>query len=417
MVNIGNKIEVYFPGKLLTLVKAAGEMAVAKGQKLYMVGGAVRDLLMGSPNLDLDLVMEGDAMALARQLAKGREGKLVTHPRFGTATFSQGEFRLDIVTARSETYSEPGALPTVKPGTIKDDLFRRDFSINAMAVSLEPTKFGELVDPYGGKSDLDRHLIRVLHPRSFKDDPTRIWRAIRYEQRLGFRMEFDSEVLLRRDAAMMWRVSGDRLRHELERVLEEKSPEKCLYRADRVGALQQLMPSLKADSWLLGRFSQARLASLPAKPEVILYLTLLAWRMDEEELKIFVERLNFGGEAARAMRDIPSLKQALPELAAPEMKPSAIYRVLERHRLHSIQAAALAMESTLVRQRLELYLTKLRFISPELNGDDLGKMGVAQGRRLGWMLRALKEAKLDGTVKTRRRERELVRKWLAEGKR
>jgi tRNA nucleotidyltransferase (CCA-adding enzyme) len=161
VINIGRNIEAYLPPEILALVKAAGEIAASKGQRAYLVGGAVRDLLLKRPNQDLDLVIEGDALPLARQLAKGRDGKLVTHPRFGTATFKQGAFSLDLVTARSEFYAEPGALPTVKPGNIQDDLFRRDFSINAMAASIDPVRFGDLVDPYGGKSDLDRHLVRV----------------------------------------------------------------------------------------------------------------------------------------------------------------------------------------------------------------------------------------------------------------
>jgi tRNA nucleotidyltransferase (CCA-adding enzyme) len=158
LINIGKNIEAYLPPEILALVKAAGEIGSTRGQRVYLVGGSVRDLLLKRPHLDIDLVVEGDALSLARQLAKGRGGKLVTHPRFGTATFSQGAFSLDLVTARSETYAEPAALPIVKPGNIQDDLFRRDFSINAMAASLDPVRFGDLVDPYGGKSDLDRHL-------------------------------------------------------------------------------------------------------------------------------------------------------------------------------------------------------------------------------------------------------------------
>ena len=147
MINIGKSIEAYLPPEILALVRAAGEIGAANGQRVYLVGGSVRDLLLKRPHLDIDLVVEGDALPLARQLAKGRGGKLVTHPRFGTATFSQGAFSLDLVTARSETYAEPAALPTVKPGNIQEDLFRRDFSINAMAASLEPARFGHLVDP------------------------------------------------------------------------------------------------------------------------------------------------------------------------------------------------------------------------------------------------------------------------------
>ncbi len=417
MINIGKNIEAYLPPEILALVKAAGGIAASKGQRAYLVGGVVRDLFLKRRNLDLDLVVEGDALALARQLAKGRDGKLVTHPRFGTATFKQGAFSLDLVTARSETYAEPGALPTVKPGSIQDDLFRRDFSINAMAASIDPARFGDLIDPYGGKSDLDRHLIRVLHQRSFKDDPTRVWRALRYEQRLDFRLEFDTTTQLRRDSAMMVRVSGDRLRHELERILEEDYPEKVFYRAERLGVLRHLHLALEGNGWLGERFDMAREASGSAKPDINLYLALLAWRLDDEALKSFIERLKFGREAARALRDIPRLKQALHALAAAELMPSGVYHILEHHRPETIQAAVLVTDSALVRQRLELYLSSLRFVVLSLSGNDLKKMGVAQGKKMGTMLRALKEARLNGEVTTREDERKLVRRWLNRGKR
>jgi tRNA nucleotidyltransferase (CCA-adding enzyme) len=305
----------------------------------------------------------------------------------------------------------------VKPGNIQEDLYRRDFSINAMAASVEPARFGDLVDPYGGKNDLDRHLVRVLHQRSFKDDPTRVWRAIRYEQRLGFRLEFDTTTQLRRDSAIMDRVSGDRLRHELERILEEDYPEKVFYRAERLGVLRHLHLALEGNGWLGEHFDRAREASGGSKPNGNIYLVLLAWRLDDEALKSFVERLKFGAEAARVLKDIPALKRALPGLTAPEVKPSGVYYLLERHRPETIQAAVLVTDSALVRQRLQLYLTTLRFVETSLSGDDLKKMGVAEGKKMGVLLKALKEAKLNGEVKTREAERKLVRKWLAKGKR
>jgi len=417
LINIGRNIEAYLPPEILALVKAAGEIAASKGQKAYLVGGVLRDLLLKRPNQDLDLVVEGDALPLVRQLAKGRDGKLVTHPRFGTATFKQGAFSLDLVTARSETYAEPGALPTVKPGNIQDDLFRRDFSINAMAASIDPVRFGDLVDPYGGKSDLDRHLVRVLHQRSFKDDPTRVWRAIRYEQRLGFRLEFDTAGLLRRDAAMMDRISGDRLRRELERILEETYPEKVFYRAERLGVLRHLHPALEGNGWLEEHFDIFRQTCSSPKIDIKLYLALLVWRIDDEALKTFLERLKFGGEAVRVLRDIPGLKQALRALAAPELTPSSVYHILERHRPETIVAAVLVTDSAPVRQRLQLYLSTLRFVELSLSGNDLKKMGVPAGKKMGALLKALKEAKLNGEVTTREEERKLVRRWLAKGKR
>ncbi len=416
LVNMRKQVGAYLPRELSGLAKAAGELAAARGEKLYLVGGAVRDLFLGRRNLDLDLVVEGDAPSLARQFAKGKGGKVITHARFGTATVTLGDVSLDMVTARSETYAEPGALPSVKPGTIKDDLFRRDFTVNAMAVSLEPASFGELVDHYGGKSDLDKGLIRILHKASFRDDPTRIWRAVRYEKRLGFRIESETERLLRRDLAMMDKVSGDRLRHELERILEEDSPEKALRRADELGALRQLHESLKADGWLVKRFEEARKSNDGSKPEPSLYLALLVWRLKEEELETVMGRLKFGGEAARVLRGMPNIKRAMYELGSAGIMPSEIYRLLEHHQPQGIRAAALATDSGLVRVSLELYLFDLRFVVPVLTGDELKRMGVPEGRRLGWMLRTLRNAKLDGEVTTREAEEALVWQWLSKGK-
>ncbi len=417
MVNIAREIEIRLPRQLLQLVRDAGELAIERGENLYLVGGAVRDMFLGRPNLDLDMVLEGDAPSLARRLARLRTAKIVTHPRFGTATISQGKINLDMVTARSETYARPGALPKVKPGNIHDDLSRRDFTINAMAAHLAPDCFGELVDPYGGKSDLDRGLIRVLHRESFRDDPTRIWRAVRYEQRLDFKLEPETEGLLRRDVVMIEVISGDRLRHELDRILQEDRPENAIERSAEVGALQYLHPSLDGNGWLARRFEKARGASPNSKPESTLYLALLAWRLDEEQLDALLGRLKFGRAEARVLRDIPCLKKDIQYLEARELLPSEICRLLKRRSPQTILATALATDNELTRQQLALYLSNLRFVAPSLSGDDLKRMGVPQGRRLGSLLQYLKDARLDGKVTTRKGEQELVRKWIADSTR
>ncbi|MFC2059106.1 CCA tRNA nucleotidyltransferase [Chloroflexota bacterium] len=415
VAGIGREIEAHLPQEMQALLRVAGELAAREEQRLYLVGGVVRDLLLGRPNLDIDLVVEGNAPALARQLAKSEGGVVVTHPRFGTANYKQGTVSLDLVTARLESYERPGALPTVAPGTIEDDLFRRDFTVNAMAARLDPTRFGELVDPYGGKRDLDSGLIRVLQGESFRDDPTRIWRALRYEQRLGFRLESGTESLLRRDLGIMSEVSADRLRHELELVLKEEYPEKVLSRAHELGVLQQLYPLLEVDGWLVERFFQAREASPDSKPEAILYLSLMAWRLSPDDTGDFIKRLKFRGAEARVLRDVHAVKQALPQIAEQGLLPSTVYSLLECHQPQVIMAAVLATDSALVRERLELYLSKWRFVRPSLGGDDLKRMGVPVGRRLGWLLRALLEARLDGKVTTREDEQALVSKWLSEG--
>jgi tRNA nucleotidyltransferase (CCA-adding enzyme) len=405
-----SELEKHFPEELVSLLRTAGDLAWSRGWNLYLVGGAVRDLFLARPNLDLDLVLEGDAIALARKLAEVRGGELVAHPRFGTAKFRQQRISLDLATARSESYPRPGALPVVSPGTIGEDLLRRDFSINAMAIHLAPIHFGVLLDPYGGGDDLDRGLIRVLHDKSFSDDPTRILRALRYEQRLDFYLEPNTEQLMRRDAAVMDEVSGERLWHELELILKEECPEKVLSRADELGVLQKLHPALKGNGWVGNRFEQARKAS--AKPSPALYLALLAYRLSEEENEALLARLRIRGEIAKVMRQTIKLKQDLPALATPQLMPSAIYHLVEGYLLNAILATALATDSQLVRQRLELYLTELRYVKPALSGDDLQAMGISPGRRLGQVLRALHDARLDGEVQTREQEEDLARGLL-----
>ncbi len=417
MISIDNVIERGLPQDLLKFIRAAGDLAAGKGLNLYLVGGAVRDLFLERPNLDLDLVLEGDAPTLARQIAKQQSMKVVTHPHFGTATISVNNVSVDIVTARSESYARPGALPTVKPGTIKDDLYRRDFTINAMAAHLHPQRLGELVDPYGGKGDLDRGLIKVLHKDSFKDDPTRIWRAIRYEQRLGFRLTPETEGLLRRDLAVMDAVSGDRLRHELERILIEDEPEKAISRAHDLGVLQQLAPSLQGNGWISRSFRRTRQASPDMQPEPAVYLALLVWRLDKGQIEALIERLKFNRGTTRVLRQVPPLKEILRSLEASELRPSEIYHKLERYRPQAILSAALATDSEPVHRKLTLYLSSLISVSPLLNGDDLKRLGVPEGRKLGGTFRALKDARLDGVVTSREEEEALVRQWLSGSKR
>ena len=404
-------MEERLPQKLLSFLRLAGEVAQAQGQKLYLVGGVVRDLILGRPNLDFDLVVEGDAPRLARQLARASGEKVVVHRQFGTAKFHRGDLSIDLVTARSETYSRPGALPEVQPGTINDDLFRRDFSVNAMAIALSLASFGELVDPYRGRVDLEQRLIRILHQRSFIDDATRILRALRYEQRLDFQLEEATERLLREQKSMLDTISGDRLRHELELILKEEQPERILYRAEILGVLQELHPSLKGNGWLTERFHQARRIS---PPDPALYLSLLLYRLTEEENERLLARLNIVGELGRNLRQVLRLKAELPSLADPDLPRSGIYRSLKPYSPMAVTACSLASDSGIIRSHLELYLSDLRYVKSSLDGEHLKSMGVAPGPRLGRMLEALLEAKLDERVSTREEEEALVRQWLEE---
>ena len=406
-MNLSWQIEQYLPQQLLWLVSNVSGQATKLGQTVYLVGGVVRDLLLGYPSFDLDLVVEGDAVKLAQQMAQISHAKLLTHPRFGTAKFCYSNFNLDMATARGETYAQPGALPVVTPGTLKDDLSRRDFSINAMAVSLTSNDYGELIDPYQGKDDLEHHLICILHSKSFRDDATRILRAVRYEQRLGFQLEPQTAQLLKRDIPMMDTISGDRIRHELELILREKQPEFVIKRLAELGVLQGISPFLIGDGWTAEKFKKARRSKKPSQLPS-LYFCLLTYSFSEREIEQFLDRLNIPAKLSRAMRDTLNLKTKLSLLDKSSIKASEIYYLLHEYEPLAIQANAIASESSMVHYHLQLFLTKLRYVRTSLNGEELKRLGISSGPEMGKVLQSLHTAKLDGEVSTRTEEKKLA---------
>lgn len=214
----------------MDIIKIVGKIADESGVQAYLVGGPVRDKLLGIKNLDLDFVVEADGIRFAEALNKALKGKLTTYKAFGTATIELKGKRIDIVTARKETYKRPAAYPAVKSGKIKDDLFRRDFTINAMAIVVNKKGLGRLVDFYNGQKDLKKGLIRVLHDKSFMDDPTRIFRAVRFSVRFGFKIEPHTKRLMKEAVldGLLGEVNAGRIRKEIELFLKEKNPKKCL---------------------------------------------------------------------------------------------------------------------------------------------------------------------------------------------
>ena len=408
-INLSSQIEKQLPTELVEFMQTGGLVAASQGQKLYLVGGVVRDLLLKRANFDLDLVVEGDAINLAQRLAEIIQGSITTHPRFNTAKLQWHKWSTDLATARSEIYERSGALPKIQPGSLVTDLFRRDFTINTMAVELIPSRYGQLIDLYDGRNDLKHKLLRVLHQNSFTDDATRIWRGLRYEQRLVFQFEADTLRLLKRDISMLDTISGDRIRHELELALREEFPEKIVCRAAELGVLTKLHPALKGDGWLIEKFGQARLSNLPLPG---LYMALLAYRLTNEENEQLISYLRLRKSFSQILRDSNSLKTKLKELDDPELALSKIYQVLHSYSQIVIAANSLATDSAVIRQHIQTYLTKLRYVKPALTGNDLQKLGIPPGPRLKEILQKLHEARLDGKVTTKQRESELVRGFI-----
>ncbi len=368
----------------------------------YVVGGSVRDQLLGIPYNDLDITVAGSALPLAERLATAVGGRLTVHQRFGTATVSMPDFAIDLVTARSESYYHPGALPQVRAGTVADDLARRDFTINAMAASITDESLA-LVDPHGGRADLEAGLVRTLHPLSFVDDPTRIFRAIRYEQRFSFRIEDQTLNELRHavEHGALATLTGDRIRHELERIFNEASPLPALRRAGELGALSAVHSAL-------GHTHLEGLGDWSATP--LSWAAALVWPLSAEQGASLATRLNAPADLVRTLEDTALLTARQPQLAEAGLLPSGVCAQLDGLSPDAL-AAAMRLAEPVVGERVERYLSEWWSVAPLLRGTDLLELGVPSGPAVGEALRALRQARLDGLTHDRHDEEKLARQW------
>jgi tRNA nucleotidyltransferase (CCA-adding enzyme) len=397
------------PAEGRAVLLAITNAAQADGLTVYLVGGSVRDLLLNRPTLDVDLTLEGDVPTLAQRAAADLpDVRCLIHSAFRTATLKGSTFRLDVATARAETYRRPGALPSVRPGSLRDDLFRRDFTVNAMALALTGSQAGDVVDPFGGKADLKAGLLRVLHEGSFRDDATRILRGARYESRLGFRLERRTLRWLKRDVGYLEAISGPRIREEMARALREPQPESILLRLQRLGALAAIHPALSFDSRRARAFAWLR--EMQGEPPATAYLALLAWGLPAEKTAGLAARLALTRretEAVRAAPEAMALKRALSR----EVKPSQAVELLSAVPPASVWALAASARGR-ARQQVLRYLRRWRYVKPSLDGRALLAMGAREGPGLGQALRRLKVAKLDGEVRSRRDEERIARDVL-----
>ena len=404
-----DKLNAALPPSASAALQALVRAARARSLALYAVGGCVRDLLLERPTLDLDLTLEGDAPALARTAAAGLPGvRCTVHPAFGTATIVGDTFRIDIASTRAESYERPGALPTVRPGSLRDDLARRDFTANAIALALTGDRAGDLLDPFRGLADLEAGLLRVLHEASFRDDATRILRGARYEARLGFRFEPQTLRWLRRDVRYLDTISGRRLRDELLRALHEPEPERILLRFQELGALAVIHSPLSFDEHRSAAF--ARLRELRGEGSASACLALLAWDLTPVQAAALAERLSLTRRESEAVRAAPKAKALLPALSG-DLPPSRAVELLSPLPLAAVWALATAGTGAAAERALR-YLHRWRYLKPALDGRALQALGAPPGPRLGEVLRRLKAAKLDGEVRTRRDEETLARSLL-----
>ncbi len=441
--NLAQKLEDVLPPIVLKLLKTIGESASEEHMSAYIVGGFVRDLILEKPGFDFDIVIEGDAISLAKKLSSKYGGKLVCHSRFGTSKWYLSKLKekwkqpdteqsvgnsstlpdsLDFITARTEFYDHPTALPTVERSSIKLDLHRRDFTINTLALRLDGRHFGDLLDFWGGYNDIRKGYVRVLHSLSFIDDPTRILRAIRFEQRFNFKIESRTLDLLKEASDQLKSVSGERIRHEVDLILLEDQPSLCFNRLLEVDLLHKIHPSFLWQSDRGFRLDKLLNQSQPDNWKIadrywsystrkILAYCYLLYPLAPEEIKSIASRLRL---PAQITRTIFEANRIFNDRSA--IFTQKISQVTER--LQDISPPALVVLSAdvepQIKEKISQFLSQWRHIEPGIDGHSLQQMGLPPGPTYRVLLREIKNAWLDGVIVNADQEQDFLQDLLSK---
>jgi tRNA nucleotidyltransferase (CCA-adding enzyme) len=397
---------------LFDAVAALGDRA----DGVYLVGGTVRDILLGEDSFDVDIAVEGDAIEFARALANALGGRVTPHQKFGTAVVQYGESeRVDVVTTRTEFYDAPGALPTVERAGLREDLFRRDFTINAMAMSLGAADFGRLTDPFGGRTDLEARALRVLHNLSFIDDPTRIFRGIRYEARYGLRLEEHSARLARGciEMGLVGDLSSARLRDELQALLEDPGAAGGIVRLGELGVDRAIHPHLRGDEEAAALFERAVALRAELRVDVPAWrigLAVLGRDMTSDEAYGWLARLKVKRrDVERIAGAIAVAPRILERLRGGRLDPAEVVALADPF-APDAPLLALAREE---RTELRDYFTRLRDVELEIGGADLAALGLEESPRVGEILAEVRRRKLNGELDGRESELRAARELLA----
>ncbi len=420
--NMSSLMAEQLPRPFMELLRGLGEWAEKLNYRVYAVGGFIRDLLLRRPNFDLDVVVEGDGIEFAKSFARKHGVRARSHSKFNTAVlvFPDG-FKVDVATARLEYYQYPAALPVVEFGSLKLDLYRRDFTINTLAIALNPEEFGELIDFFGGQRDLKEKVIRVLHNLSFVEDPSRILRAIRFEQRFGFKIGKQTVGLIHSAVKMdlLLKLAGHRLFHEMQYLLMEDNPLPAIQRMDRFGVLAVIFPGVRYDDRterMLNRVREViswyRLSFLdePFEAWWLYFLALLSLQ-DQSARRETVNRFELPQDlrrkVERAFTDSEEMVRRFLKLR--DYRPSAIYRALQPFKPEEILFLMAGTDKEEVVKTISHYFHRYRNVETELKGRDLKALGIPPGPVYTALLTELLDAKVDGEVKTRQDELHYLR--------
>jgi tRNA nucleotidyltransferase (CCA-adding enzyme) len=420
--NVKSMMAERLPKDIMSLLQTVSKVADRQGVSAYVVGGFVRDLLLRIDNYDMDIVIEDDGIQFAKALGKELSAKVVSHPKFGTSVVCLPDgSKVDVATARTEYYKHPAALPTVEMSSIKSDLFRRDFTFNSLALKLNGKDAFALLDFFNGQRDLKDKVVRVLHNLSFVEDPSRAFRAIRFEQRLGFRLGKQTESFIKHAVKKKFieKLSGTRLYNELVLILKEPNPLDCLRRMKGLDLLQFIHPKVlkhKKDFEVIERvqevFSLSRIVHLVQDcDEGYVYLLAMLYSLDGREISRAATKLHLSQKQRRRIReDLDHCKSRLKTFKRkPKLQPSEIYNLLSDLSPEAVLLLMAVSGSEQINKHILLFFTEYHDSARlSLTGDDLIHMGIQPGPVFKTVFQALRDARVNGLIHSREEEVTLV---------
>ncbi|HWR68000.1 MAG TPA: CBS domain-containing protein, partial [Desulfomonilia bacterium] len=428
--NVHSLLEERLPRHATMMLHQAGALASSMGFNIYLVGGIVRDMVLRIDNLDIDLVVEGDGIAFAKAFAPSVSGRCAVHEKYKTAVITlQDGTHIDVATARMEYYKHPGGYPIVEQSTLKLDLYRRDFTINTMAVCLVPQRFGELIDFFGAQRDIKERRIRVLHALSFVEDPSRILRAVRFEKRYGFALGKQTLSLVHAAvrSGLLGSIPGRRLSHEMRQILSEEDPIPGLDRLRELEVLGAIHPDILFNAAIREDFARVKqtiswfnlLYTHEQYRSWFIYLLALVEQMKPKKIIAICQRLGLTDENVRNILTARARVNAvLRDLATAEKKtPAVVVKVLEKARLEEVLFAMSKTKSPEIKERISSYITTWRSYKPPVTGKDLIAFGYRKGKKLGDALRLIRDKGLNGEIRDFKDAMKLARKLIEEPER
>jgi len=412
MMNISAQIKAHIPDDLLSLCKQLGRIASDRNEELYLIGGVVRDALIGVQSEDIDMVLDGDIESFSKDPKVKSIAAVTSKSQFKTIKLQIGGITIDVANARTEIYETPGSLPTISPAPLSEDIYRRDFTINSLAMSLSPDNFGLLIDKLEGFRDLENKVLRGLYEKTFQDDSTRIIRAAIYKARFTFSIEDTTASWIHRDAHFIKSISASRLNQEIVRALAEPYPERILEQLADWGITELLPSPFIYTKEIENLFENLRKDSI-AKDNLQNYygLGLLVHGNSGTGSNISTNQLNNTGnntvlDTLELLDDLRKSK-TVESLAA--MKPSKLSNYFESRTTESLVLARCFMSDSQISRLIGTYLNTYSKVTPTLDGSEVIALGIPSGPKVGEILSAIRAQKLDGVIKNRSDEENYVR--------